>query len=74
MSQKKTWSEELEIAGKDLLQTLDTLIKEGTTQRVVLRNKQGHVLLEVPLAATPAASGAAVLMICLLYTSPSPRD
>ena len=59
---KRTWTEELEIAGKDLLSVIESVIKDGTAKRVVIRNKEGRSLLEIPLAAGVAVGGAAVLM------------
>ena len=63
---KRTWTEELEIAGKDLLSVIESVIKDGTAKRVVIRNKEGRSLLEIPLAAGVAVGGAAVLMAPVL--------
>ncbi len=65
--------EEIMVSGAKLVEQLKALIKEGNVRRVVLRNPQGRVLLDVPLNAGLAASvllpfWAAVASVAVLAT------
>jgi hypothetical protein len=61
-SGKRTWTEEIEVAGHQVLDEIQRLIEQGNARRVILRNKSGKTLLEVPLTAGVAVGGAAALM------------
>jgi hypothetical protein len=65
--------EEFKVSGAKLVEQLKVLVKEGNVRRVVLRNPQGRVLLDVPLNAGLAASvllpfWAAVASVAVLAT------
>jgi hypothetical protein len=65
--------EEIKVNGAKLVEKLKALIKEGNVRRVVLRNPQGRVLLDMPLNAGIAASAllpfwAAVASVAVLAT------
>jgi hypothetical protein len=65
--------EEFKVSGAKLVERLRALIKEGNVRRVVLRNPEGRVLLDVPLNAGIAASAllpfwAAVASVAVLAT------
>ncbi len=65
--------EEFKVTGAKLVEKLKTLVKEGNVRRVMLRNPQGRVLLDVPLNAGLAASvllpfWAAVASVAVLAT------
>ena len=65
--------EEIKVSGAKLVEKLKALIKEGNVRRIVLRNPQGKVLMDVPLNAGIAASAllpfwAAVASIAVLAT------
>ncbi len=51
--------EEIKVTGAKLMDKLKELIKEGNVRRIVLRNPQGRVLLDMPLTA--GIAGAALL-------------
>ncbi len=51
----KVWTEEVEVAGNQLLARVEQLIHEANVQRIVIK-QQGRTLLEIPL--TWAAAGA----------------
>ncbi len=51
--------EEIKVTGAKLMDKLKELIKEGNIRRIVLRNPQGRVLLDMPLTA--GIAGAALL-------------
>ncbi len=65
--------EEYKVSGGKLIERLKAVIKEGNVRRVVLRNPEGRVLLDVPLNAGIAASAllpfwAAVASVAVLAT------
>jgi len=45
----RTFAEELSVAGSQLLERLQELVRQGNIRRLILRNQQGRTLLEVPL-------------------------
>lgn len=51
--------EEFKVAGSNLKEKLKALLREGNVRRVVIRNPQGHTLIDVPLTA--GVAGAALL-------------
>lgn len=65
--------EEIKVKGAKLLEKLKALIKEGNVRRIVLKNPEGRVLMDMPLNAGIAASAllpfwAAVASIAVLAT------
>jgi len=47
--------EEIQVMGSNLVEKVKELIHEGTVQRVIIKNDQGHTLVEIPV--TLAAIG-----------------
>lgn len=45
----KTKTEEFKINGEELLGKVKQLIKEGNVRRIVIKNKEGKSLIELPL-------------------------
>ena len=41
--------EEFTVSGEELLKKVKELIEEGSVRRIVIKNKEGKTLLEVPL-------------------------
>jgi hypothetical protein len=60
---QRTWIEEIDIAGRDLVECVQNLFREGNVRRVILRDAAGTVLLEVPLAAGVAVGGVMVMAV-----------
>ena len=58
---ERTWTEEFEVAGKDLVERVKKLIAEGNVRRVIIRNEKGESLLEIPLTAGVVVGGALAL-------------
>jgi hypothetical protein len=48
--QHKSVFDEIRVTGENLLKTIRELIKEGNYRRISIRNDQGQVLIEIPLA------------------------
>lgn len=61
----QTIFEEIHINTKDLLKRVKKLIKEGNIRRLIIKNKKGVVLLEMPL--TMGAAGIGGMMILTPY-------
>ena len=68
----ETHTEEFRVNGEELLAKVKTLIHEGNIRRVIIKDKDGKVLIEFPLtfgvvgfvlAPTLAAVGAAAALI-----------
>jgi hypothetical protein len=51
-------NEQLEVAGNQVVDRVRQLIDEGNVRRLILRNPEGRVLLEIPLTAGVAVGGA----------------
>ena len=41
--------EEFHVMGTNLVETVKKLIHEGNVQRIIIKNEQGHTLMEVPV-------------------------
>lgn len=57
-NKRTAWVEEVNLAGKDLVENVKELVQQGNVRRLILRRSSGEVLLEVPLTATVIAGGA----------------
>ncbi len=49
MSEPKTKREEFHVNGEQLLAKVKELINEGNVRRIIIRNKDGKTLVELPL-------------------------
>lgn len=54
-------TEEFKLDGGQVLDKVKALIREGNIRRIVLKNDEGHTLMEVPL--TVGLIGAALLPV-----------
>ena len=48
-TQEKVSVEELKINGDDLVTKVKELIHEGSIRRIIIKNEEGRILIEVPL-------------------------
>lgn len=48
-SEKKEWVEELKVSSDELLETIKGLVQEAGVRRIVIKNSQKRVLIEIPL-------------------------
>ncbi len=64
--QGRTFNEELEVAGSQLVERVRELIEEGNVRRLIIRNQEGRTLLEIPLTFGAVASGALLLFYPVL--------
>lgn len=56
------WREELEIAGNQLVERVKELIAEGNVRRLIIRNADDKIMLEIPLTAGVAVGGVVTLL------------
>ncbi len=49
MSDQKTWKEEFKVSGEEVLSKIKELIKEGNITRILLKNEEDKVIMEIPL-------------------------
>jgi hypothetical protein len=58
---RRTFTEEVEITGNQLVGTVKDLIEQGNVRRLIIRNPDDRVLLEVPLTIGAGAGVALAL-------------
>lgn len=59
--QWKSFTEEVEVAGHQLVERIKELIAEGNVSRMRIRSKNDDVVLDVPLTAGAVVGGVVVL-------------
>ena len=57
----KTFTEEIEVTGQQLLETINSLIREGNVRKLNIKSESGDVFLSVPLTGGAVAGGIIVL-------------
>ncbi len=74
----RSWTEEFEVAGGELISFLQTLYTEVNVRRIMVKSSSGRTLLDIPVAVglvgffpplllyTAVALGAAVLTNCTI--------
>jgi phage-related minor tail protein len=63
---KSDWIEEVEVAGSDLVDRVKDLVKEGNVRRLIIRNANNDVLIEVPLTPAVVVGGVATIIAPIL--------
>jgi hypothetical protein len=49
MSEEKVHSEEFRVNGEELLSKVKNLVNEGNIRRIIIKDKEGKVIFEIPL-------------------------
>lgn len=57
----KTLTEELEVAGNQAVERVKELVSQGNVRRLIIKNTDDDVLIEMPLTVGAVAGGAIVL-------------
>ena len=65
-TEKRSWTEEIEITANELVDRVKELIEEGNVRRLIIRKADGDVLIEVPLTAGVAVGGAVTIVAPVL--------
>ena len=72
MSQEKVHTEEFHVNGEELIARIKKLIHEGNIRRIIIKDKDGKIVMEIPLtigvvgvllAPTLAAIGAIAALV-----------
>ena len=61
-----TFTEHIEIAASDLVDRTKELIEEGNVRRLIIRNQDDEVLMEVPLTAGVVVGGTITIVAPVL--------
>lgn len=64
--EERTWTEVIDVYGKDLVDRVKELIKAGNVRRLIIRKPGGDVLLEIPLTAGVAVGSVMTLFAPVL--------
>jgi hypothetical protein len=59
--EEKVWTEELKVTGEELLATVKKLVHEAGVRHIVIKNKKGRTLLEIPMVL--GVAGVALLPV-----------
>lgn len=59
--QQQSFVKEVEVAGRDLVEQVQNLVREGNARRVSIHAEDGHELLSVPLTVGVALGGLVTL-------------
>ncbi len=62
----RDWTEELTVAGHELVERIKRLVADGNVRRLIIRKPDGESLLEIPLTAGVAVGGAVTIMAPVL--------
>lgn len=60
-TQEKTWTEEFRLTGGEILNKIKEILHEGNARRIILKDENGKVFMELPL--TVGVVGALVAPI-----------
>ena len=61
MSEKKTFTEEIQTTGEQLVAKVKELVREGNVRRIIVKDEEGKTLIEIPL--TLGVVGALLLPV-----------
>jgi hypothetical protein len=64
--EERTWTEEVEISGSELVDRAKELIQEGNVRRLIIRKPNDDILLEIPLTAGVAVGGVVTIFAPVL--------
>ena len=66
IEEEHTWTEQIDIAASELVERTKELIEEGNVRRLIIRNYDDEILLEVPLTASVAVGGVLAVVAPVL--------
>ena len=65
-TEDKSWVEEIEIAGEQLVEKIKELVAEGKVRRLRILEPDGDIAVDIPLTVGAIAGGAMVLAAPIL--------
>ncbi|MEW5817788.1 MAG: DUF4342 domain-containing protein [Spirochaetota bacterium] len=63
---ERTWTEEMKVAGAELVELVKKLLKEGNVRRIIIRKPEGEIMMEIPLTAGVAIGGVLTIFAPIL--------
>lgn len=63
---ERSWSEEIELAGHQLVEKATELLAEGNVRRLILRTPDDQVIVEIPLVAGAVVGGVITIFAPIL--------
>lgn len=64
--EERTWIEEIEIAGSELVGRVKELVAEGNVRRLIVKKSDGDLLIEIPLTAGVAVGSVFTVLAPVL--------
>jgi hypothetical protein len=64
--EERTWTEEIEVAGRELVDRVRELIEQGNVRRLIIRKPTGEVLVELPLTTGVVVGGVITIFTPVL--------
>jgi hypothetical protein len=64
--EERTWTEEIEVAGHEMVDRVKKLVAEGNVRRVIIRTPKDELLLEIPLTAGVAVGSVVTIVAPVL--------
>jgi hypothetical protein len=64
--EERTWSEEIELAGSQLVEQVKEWIAEGNVRRLILRTPDNSLVFEIPLMAGAVVGGVVTVLAPLV--------
>lgn len=61
MKNEKTTTEEFSVSGKELVDKVKEIIKQGNVRKIMIKNEKGETLVEIPV--TIAVIGAVLVPV-----------
>lgn len=66
--QERTWMEEFEVASNQLVDNIKNLVQEGNVRRIIIRDPNDRILMEIPLA-TGVAVGSVMTVFAPIFVA-----
>ncbi len=66
MKPHNVWTEEIVVAGNQLVEHVKSLMSKGNVRRLIIRKPSGEALIEIPLTAGVAVGGVFTIMAPIL--------
>ncbi len=63
---ERTWTEEIVVAGGDLVEQVKKLVQQGNVRRLIIKKSNGDVLMEIPLTAGAVVGGTLMVIAPIL--------
>ena len=64
--QDHDWTDEIQVAGSELVERIKKLVADGNVRRLIIRKPNGESLLEIPLTAGVAVGGTVTILAPVL--------